>query len=636
MPVITFPDGLKKKYTDFISINKILSSSKYIQRNNYIAAFLNNKIVDLSTIIKEDSNLSFIHKKHILATKIINNTCMHLLGYSIKILWPKIKLCNFFSKKNEFYYDFYKKIPLKEKDILKIENKMHDLIKKKYYIIKKHLSYTDLKKILQSSNEDYKIKILKLNFDKDHYISCYFHENHLDFLIDIESPNINFCKYFKLNKLSGVYLNSDKKNKMIQRISGVSFLNEKKFSTYFKNLMLKKNFDHRKLNSDLHLFHLQEDVPGMVFWHYNGFFIFKKLENFIRKKLKKYNYQEVKTPILMNKLIWKKSGHLENYKDLMFSTYSENKDYCVKPMNCPGHIQIFNHNLKSYRDLPIRMSEFGSCHRQEPSGALHGLMRLRNFTQDDAHIFCTKIQLKNEISRCIKMIYEIYNIFSFKKILVKLSTRPDKRIGHDTVWDYTESVLKNVLKENQILFSYQIGDGAFYGPKIEFELQDSFNRKWQCGTIQLDFYLPKRLGSFYIDKNNKKKVPVLIHRAALGSIERFIGILIEEYKGYLPIWLTPIQVKIINISHKNIEYCNNVLKILKNKNIRAEFDSRKKSLGLKIRESILLKIPYILICGDKEAESNTISFRNIKKTNIYNMNIQDFIKKIHNKNNSFK
>ncbi|MCW5197627.1 threonine--tRNA ligase [Buchnera aphidicola] len=635
MPVITFPDGFKKKYKNSISINKILETFQDIQKNKYIAGFLNNKIVDFHTIITKDSKLSFIKKKNNLSLSIINNTFVHLLGYSIKTLWPKIKLHKFLSDENKFYYDFYKKNPLKEKHIALIEKKMRDLIKKKYYILKKDLHYQDLKNILKKLNEDYKIKILKFNFKKNNYISCYFHENHIDFMIDIEAPKINFCKYFKLNKLSGVYLNSDKKNKMIQRISGISFLNKKNFYSYFKNLELKKNFDHRKLNLTLNLFHLQEDVPGMVFWHNNGFFIFKKLKNFIRRKLKKYNYQEVRTPILMNKFIWKKSGHLENYKNLMFSTYSDNKDYCIKPMNCPGHINIFNYKLKSYRDLPIRMSEFGSCHRQEPSGALHGLMRLRNFTQDDAHIFCTKEQLQDEINLCIKMIYEIYNIFSFKKIIVKLSTRPDNRIGDNFVWDQAESILKKVLEKNNILFSYQIGDGAFYGPKIEFDLQDSFNRKWQCGTIQLDFYLPKRLGSFYIDKNNIKKTPVLIHRAALGSLERFIGILLEEYKGYLPIWLSPIQVKIINISQKNIKYCHTILNFLQKENIRSELDLRKKSLGLKIRESTLLKIPYILICGDKEEKNNTISFRKIQENKIYNMNLSDFIQEIYNENSGF-
>ncbi|CAL4319055.1 Threonine--tRNA ligase [Buchnera aphidicola (Chaitophorus sp. 3695)] len=636
MPVITFPDGLKKKYKNSISINKILENCKDIYKKKYIAGFLNNKIVDFNTIVTKDSKLYFIEKKDNLSRQIINNTYVHLLGYSIKTLWPEIKLYKFFSNNNEFYYDFYKKNSLKEKDLLIIEKKMQDLIKKKYYILKKDLYYKDLNKILKDLNEDYKIKILKLNFKKNNYISCYFHENHIDFMIDIEAPKISFCKYFKLNKLSGVYVNSDRKNIMIQRISGISFLNKKKFFLYFKNLKLKKNFDHRKLNLNLNLFHLQEDVPGMVFWHHNGLFIFKKLKHIIRKKLEKYNYQEVKTPILMNRLIWKKSGHLENYKNLMFSTYSDNKDYCVKPMNCPGHIKIFNHKLKSYRDLPIRMSEFGSCHRQEPSGALHGLMRLRNFTQDDAHIFCTKSQLEDEINLCIKMIYEIYNIFSFKKIIVKLSTRPDKRIGDNSVWDYTESILKKVLEKNNISFSYQIGDGAFYGPKIEFDLQDSFNRKWQCGTIQLDFYLPKRLGSFYIDQNNTKKFPVLIHRAALGSLERFIGILLEEYKGFLPIWLSPIQVKIINISQQNIEYCKIILNVLKKNNIRSELDLRNKSLGLKIRESILLKIPYILICGDKEEKNNTISFRKIRKKHIYNMSLSDFLQKIYKKNNNFK
>lgn len=635
MPVITFSNNFKKKYENIVSINKIVEDVKNINKVNYVAAFLNNNIVSLNTIVKKDSTLSFIKKDDKFFLKIIRNTCLHLLGYSLKVLWPKIKLCNFFIKNSQFYYDFYKKNPLTKIDLLSINKKMHNLVNRKYNILKKKMSYTDFKNLLISLNENYKIKILKSNFKKNSDITFYVHENHIDFLTDLQVPNISFCKYFKLQKISGVHWNSNKNSEMIQRISGTAWSDKNQLINYIDLLKKKKKFDHRKINVNLNLFHLQKDTPGMVFWHHNGWFIFKKLENFIRKKLIKYKYQEVKTPFLMNNYIWKKSGHLENYKNLMFSTYSENKKYCIKPMNCPGHIQIFNNKLRSYKDLPMRISEFGSCHRNEFSGSLHGLMRLRNFTQDDAHIFCKKSQLNSEIKNCIKMIYEIYHTFSFKKIIVKISTRPKKRIGDNFVWDYTESVLFDVLKKQKISFIHKKGDGAFYGPKIEFELLDCFNRKWQCGTIQLDFYLPNRLGSYYINKNNLKKSPVLIHRAILGSIERFIGILIEEHKGNLPIWLIPIQVKIINVSEKNIQYCIDIFKILKKNNIRSELDLKNRSIGLKIRENVLLKIPYILICGDKESINNTISVRYLNGNTINNIFLLDFIKKIKEECNFF-
>ncbi|WP_343187842.1 threonine--tRNA ligase [Buchnera aphidicola (Periphyllus koelreuteriae)] len=633
MPVIIFSDGSKKKYKKFISIRKVSRDFKNINKNYYISALLNNKIVDLSTIINKDSKLFFIKKTDEMALQIIRNTCLHLLGYSLKLLWPEIKLCQSFVNEPQFYYDFYKKIPLTEKDISLIEKKMNFLIKKKYNIFLKKMDYKNFKKILIDLKETYKIKILKLNFKKKDNISFYIHEKNIDFLTGVQAPKISFCKYFKLQKLSGVYWKSNSKNQMIQRISGTAWANKLQLKSFLKILKSNKKIDHRFISKKLNLFHLQKDSPGMVFWHHNGWFIFKKLKDFIRKKLIKYKYQEVKTPFLMNKSIWKKSGHLENYQDFIFSTSSENKEYCIKPMNCPGHIQIFNNFLKSYKDLPIRISEFGSCHRNEFSGSLHGLMRLRNFTQDDAHIFCTKSQLKNEIKNCIKMIYEIYNTFSFNKILVKLSTRPYKRIGNNSVWDYTEKILINVLKDSKIKFSIQKGEGAFYGPKIEFELRDCFNRNWQCGTIQLDFYLSKRLGSFYVNKNNKKKHPVLIHRAILGSIERFIGILLEEYNGFLPIWLVPIQVKIINVSENHIEYCQNILKLLQKKNIRTETDFKNKTIGLKIRETVLLKIPYILICGDKELQNNTVSVRYFSGKMINNINLLEFINKINKKIN---
>ncbi|QJC28520.1 threonine--tRNA ligase [Enterobacteriaceae endosymbiont of Plateumaris consimilis] len=406
-----------------------------------------------------------------------------------------------------------------------------------------------------------------------------------------------------------------------------------------KNQLLSKNklleIDHRIFGKKLNLYHFQNESPGMVFWHNNGYIIFHELEKFLRIKLKKYNYQEVKTPLITDSVIWKNTGHWKIYKKAIFSTSSENRKYCIKPMNCPGHIQIFQHGFKSYKDLPLRIAEFGICHRNEPSGSLHGLMRLRSFTQDDAHIFCTQDQVSIEIENCIHMMYEIYQIFGFKNFLVKLSTRPKNRIGNNEIWDESEKNLAMVLKKLDITFNYQIGDGAFYGPKIEFSFFDCLNREWQCGTIQLDFALPSCLNLFYMDSENKRKTPVIIHRAILGSIERFIGILLEEYSGYLPIWLAPLQIIIINISNKHINYAMNLLEIIKQNNIRVQTDLKNEKIAFKIRKYTIQHIPYILICGDKEIKNNTVSIRDCFGKDLGNMKIRDIISKVKKEINNY-
>ncbi|CAD83418.1 threonyl-tRNA synthetase [Candidatus Blochmanniella floridana] len=394
-----------------------------------------------------------------------------------------------------------------------------------------------------------------------------------------------------------------------------------------KNQKIKK-YDHRNLSHQLDLYHLQEDAPGMVFWHVNGWTIFQELKNFIRKKLQQYQYQEVKSPTMIDRVLWKKTGHWDNYYEHIFTTDSENRKYCIKPMNCPGHIQIFNHGLKTYKDLPIRMAEFGSCHRNELSGSLHGLMRIREFTQDDAHIFCALTQIPNELYHCIKMMYDIYHVFNFKKIIVKLSTRPKKRIGEDSVWDVAEQYLSDVLKQNNIEFTYQPNDGAFYGPKIEFILLDSLKRSWQCGTIQLDFTLPKLLESKYIDNNNSYQTPVIIHRAVLGSIERFIGVITEEYLGFFPTWLAPIQIIIMNVTDGQISYVIELAKKLSNKNFRVKIDLRNETISFKIRSHIIHRIPYMLICGNAEMNQKTVSIRTFRGKNFKNYKIDIFIEKL--------
>ncbi|QIQ41176.1 MAG: threonine--tRNA ligase [Buchnera aphidicola (Aphis urticata)] len=630
MPVIKFYDGSKEIYEHSISLEEILKYKHPNILKSLIAISANENFLHLNTLIKKDTSIKLISKKDVDALKIIRYSCIQLLSYSIKTIWPLCKIGESKITSDGFYCDVDIESKILEKDLILIEKKMKDLANKKYNIVNKKVSFNEAVKKFEKRLEMYKVDLIKSNFLKSDVISLYYHENYVDFDIGMQVFNIKFCKYFKLQKISGAYWKGNKTNKMLQRIYGTAWLYQEELDKYLSYITEVEKRDHRKINKYLQLYHMQNESPGMIFWHNNGWIIFNELENFVREKLKVYKYKEVKTPLLIDKSIWGKSGHWENYKDAIFTTSSENRKYCIKPMNCPGHVQIFNMGLKSYRDLPIRMAEFGSCHRNESSGSLHGLMRVRNFTQDDAHIFCTPKQIHSEINNCIKMIYDLYSIFNFKKIIVKFSTRPKKRIGDDLIWDKAEKDLSDVLIQNNLEFEYQLGEGAFYGPKIEFILQDSLDRSWQCGTIQLDFYLPVRLNSFYINEYNKKSVPIIIHRAILGSIERFIGILIEECSGKLPTWLSPIQVIIIGIKSTHSIYVNEIVEKLNVLNIRVESDLRNEKISLKIREHTLRKIPYILICGEKEMQSNTVSVRNRNGNHCGVLDINLFIKKLQN------
>ena len=429
-------------------------------------------------------------------------------------------------------------------------------------------------------------------------------------------------------KVAGAYWRGDSENKMLQRIYGTAWGDKKQLKAYLKRLEEAEKRDHRRIGKALDLWHWQEEAPGMVFWHNDGWSIYRELEEFVREKLREYQYEEVKGPMMMDRSLWEKSGHWEKYSDAMFTTESEKREYAIKPMNCPGHVQIFNQGLKSYRDLPLRMAEFGCCHRNEPSGALHGLMRVRGFTQDDAHVFCTEEQVMDEVSACIKMVYDTYETFGFDKIVVKLSTRPEKRIGDDEIWDKAEVALADALKANDIEFDYLPGEGAFYGPKIEFTLYDCLDRAWQCGTVQLDFALPGRLGATYVAENNERRTPVMIHRAILGSIERFIGILTEEYAGLFPTWLAPKQVVIMNITDKQADYVHEIVQKLNKLGIRAAADLRNEKIGFKIREHTLKRIPYLLVVGDKEVEQQEVAVRTRTGEDLGKFNVDDFVAKI--------
>ncbi|WP_395496509.1 threonine--tRNA ligase [Arsenophonus endosymbiont of Lipoptena cervi] len=628
MPVITFPDGSLRKYQNAVSVKDIIKDINSNLINDCIAGKINGQLIDISDIINNDVKLDFITNKDIDGLKIIRHSCAHLLGHAIKQLWPTTKMVIGPIIENGFYYDIDLAYNLTKEDLNKIEQRMHQLAKKNYDVIKKLVSWQEAKDTFILRGEDYKIQILNENINKDDHLGLYYHEEYIDMCRGPHVPNMRFCHYFKLQKVSGAYWRGNSNNKMLQRIYGTAWANKKQLTSYLLRLKEAIKRDHRIIGKQLNLYHMQEEAPGMVFWHNYGWIIFRELETFIRNKLNEYQYQEVKSSLFMDRIIWEKTGHWENYKENIFTISSENRDFCIKPMNCPGHVQIFNRSIKSYRDLPLRIAEFGSCHRNEPTGALHGLMRVRSFTQDDAHIFCTEDQILDEVKNCIKMIYDVYSIFGFQKITIKLSTRPKNSIGTDIQWNIAENRLAKALEN--LKFDYQPGEGAFYGPKIEFTLYDCLERAWQCGTVQLDFSLPIRLNAFYINENNKRQVPVMIHRAILGSMERFIGILIEHYAGFFPTWLAPLQIVIINITDSQIDFVKKIVKKLANLGIRVKADLRNEKIGFKIREHTLKRVPYMLICGEKEVESHQVSVRTNKGKNLGTFNIMEFIKKILN------
>lgn len=626
MPVITLPDGSQRQYKHAVSVMDIANDIGSGLAKACIAGRVNGELVDASELINNDAQLAIITSKDLEGLEIIRHSCAHLLGHAIKQLWPTTKMAIGPIIENGFYYDVDLEHALTQEDLEKLEQLMHELAEKNYDVIKKRVSWQEARDTFVARAEDYKVKILDENINKNDHPGLYYHEEYIDMCRGPHVPNMRFCHYFKLQKVAGAYWRGNSDNKMLQRIYGTAWASKKQLAAYLLRLEEAAKRDHRKIGKQLDLYHMQEEAPGMAFWHNDGWVIFRELETFIRSKLTEYQYQEVKGPLMMDRILWEKTGHWENYKENMFTTSSENREYCIKPMNCPGHVQIFNQGLKSYRDLPLRMAEFGSCHRNEPSGALHGLMRVRGFTQDDAHIFCTEDQILAEVKSCIKMIYDVYATFGFEKIAVKLSTRPEKRIGTDAQWDRAESDLAKALED--IEFEYQPGEGAFYGPKIEFTLYDCLDRAWQCGTVQLDFSLPSRLGASYVDENNERQVPVMIHRAVLGSLERFIGILTEQYAGFFPTWLAPLQIVIINITDAQANFVQKVVEKLSNFGIRVKADLRNEKIGFKIREHTLRRVPYMLVCGDKEVESNQVSVRTRNGKDLGTFDVTEFAERV--------
>lgn len=628
MPVITLPDGSQRQFDHAVSVMEIAGDIGPGLAKACIAGRVNGELVDASDLINANANVAIITAKDQEGLEILRHSCAHLLGHAIKQLWPDTKMAIGPVIDNGFYYDIDLDHILTQEDLDRLEQRMHALADRDYDVIKKKVSWQEARDTFVTRNEPYKVAILDKNVSRDDQPGLYHHEEYIDMCRGPHVPNMRFCHHFKLQKLAGAYWRGDSKNKMLQRIYGTAWADKKELKAYLQRLEEAAKRDHRKIGKQLDLYHMQEEAPGMVFWHNDGWTIFRELEAFVRSKLKTYQYQEVKGPLMMDRVLWEKTGHWDNYKDAMFTTSSENREYCIKPMNCPGHVQIFNQGLKSYRDLPLRMAEFGSCHRNEPSGSLHGLMRVRGFTQDDAHIFCTEDQIRPEVNSCIQMVYDMYSTFGFEKIVVKLSTRPEKRIGSDEIWTRAEEDLAEALKENNILFEYQPGEGAFYGPKIEFTLYDCLDRAWQCGTIQLDFSLPSRLNASYVGENNERFVPVMIHRAILGSMERFIGILTEEFAGFYPTWLAPVQVVVINITDSQSDYVEKLTKKLQAEGIRVKSDLRNEKIGFKIREHTLHRVPYMLVCGDKEVETSKVSVRTRRGKDLGMMGVDEVIDKL--------
>ena len=608
--IVTLPDGSQKNFDAPITVMQLAESIGPGLAKATLGGRVNGERRDASDLIEQDAEVSLFTARDEEGLEIIRHSCAHLIGHAVKQLWPDAKMAIGPTIENGFYYDIDLEHKLTDGDVEKLEQRMKELAATEYDVVKKKVSWQEARDVFAERDEPYKAEILDNDIDQSDQPGLYHHEEYVDMCRGPHVPNMRHCQHFKLMRVSGAYWRGDQANKQLQRIYGTAFGDKKALKKHLALLEEAEKRDHRKIGKALNLFHLQEEAPGMAFWHAKGWAIYTVLEKYMRAKLNEYGYEEVRAPMVMDVSMWEKSGHWDKYHDNIFATESEKRTYAVKPMNCPGHIQIYNQGLKSYRDLPYRMAEFGVVHRNERSGSLHGLMRVRSFTQDDAHVFCTEEQILDEVTACIRMVYDVYRDFGFgDSVVVKLSTRPEQRIGSDEVWDKAEQGLADALKANGLSYDIQEGEGAFYGPKIEFTLFDCLQRAWQCGTIQLDFSMPERLGAQYVDENGERKAPVMLHRAILGSFERFIGILIEHYEGRFPLWLAPIQAVIMNITDNQADYAQFVAKTLKDKGFRADLDLRNEKIGFKIRAHTLDRVPYLLVVGDKELESETVSVR---------------------------
>ena len=624
MPIITLPNGDQKQFDQAVSVMDVALSIGPGLAKNTVAGKVDGRLVDASDLITTDASLQIITPKDEEGVEIIRHSCAHLVGHAVKQLFPEAKMVIGPVIEDGFYYDIFSAKPFTPEDMVAIEERMKKLIDQDYDVIKKMTPRDEVIAEFTARGEDYKLRLIA-DMPEETEMGLYYHQDYLDMCRGPHVPNTKFLKAFKLTKMSGAYWRGDAKNEQLQRIYGTAWADKKQLAAYIKRIEEAEKRDHRKIGKALDLFHMQEEAPGMVFWHPNGWTIYQVLEQYMRKVQQDNGYLEIRTPQVVDFTLWEKSGHAANYADGMFTTHSESRNYAIKPMNCPCHVQVFNQGLKSYRDLPIRLAEFGSCHRNEPSGSLHGIMRVRGFTQDDAHIFCTKEQIGQEVADFIQLTLDVYKDFGFEDVQMKLSTRPEKRVGDDALWDMAEKSLADALDAAGLEWELQPGEGAFYGPKIEFSLKDCLGRVWQCGTIQCDFNLPERLEASYVTEDNDRDQPVMLHRAILGSFERFIGILIEHYAGFMPPWLAPVQACVMNITDSQAAASEQVVAKLKENGLRAISDLRNEKIGFKIRERTLERIPYLLVLGDREVEEGTVNVRTRSGTNLGTMSIDAFV-----------
>ncbi|MES9877193.1 MAG: threonine--tRNA ligase [Candidatus Sedimenticola sp. PURPLELP] len=623
MPVITLPDGSQRSFDNPVSVYDVAASIGPGLAKASLAGRVDGNLVDTSHVMGSDAELAIITDRDEDGLEIIRHSTAHLLAQAVKQLFPSAQVTIGPTVDDGFYYDFSYERPFTPEDLKAIEEKMKELVKADLQVTRSVMSRDDAVKFFSDMGEAYKAEIIE-SIPANEDLSLYNQGEFTDLCRGPHVPSTGKLKAFKLMKVAGAYWRGNSDNEMLQRIYGTAWKDKKELKAYLKRLEEAEKRDHRKIAKVQDLFHTQEEAPGMVFWHPKGWTIYRTLEQYVRDKITLAGYQEIRTPQIVDRSLWEKSGHWDKYRADMFTTQSEDRDYAIKPMNCPCHVQVFNQGLKSYRDLPLRLSEFGSCHRNEASGTLHGLMRVRNFVQDDAHIFCTEDQIQSEVADFVDLLFDMYKDFGFTDVRVALSTRPEKRVGSDEVWDKAEKALEDALNAKDLDWTIQPGEGAFYGPKIDFSLCDCLGRIWQCGTIQVDFSMPGRLDASYIADDNSKQIPVMLHRAILGSLERFIGILIEEYAGALPLWLAPVQVVVMNITDRQAEYVKKVVQSLNKQGFRAEMDLRNEKIGFKIREHTLARVPYQLVVGDREMENGTVAVRTRTGEDLGSISLDEF------------
>ncbi|MGQ9660350.1 MAG: threonine--tRNA ligase [Thermochromatium sp.] len=630
MPLITLPDGSQRLFDQPVSVHEVAAAIGPGLARAALAGRVDGRLVDTSYVITQDATLAIITSKdEEIALELLRHDAAHVMAQAVQELYPGTQVTIGPAIENGFYYDFARDEPFTPADLARIEERMHEIVQRDLPIVREVMDREEAKRVFAERGEHYKVEIIDELIPEGEEVSIYRQGDWFDVCRGPHLPSTGrLGNAFKLMRVAGAYWRGDSRNAMLQRIYGTAWRDKKELAAYLQRLEEAEKRDHRKLGKQLDLFHFQDEAPGMAFWHARGRVIYRLVEGYMRAKLDEYGYQEVETPQLLDRSLWERSGHWDKFAGGMFTTHLDDRDFAIKPMNCPGHIQLYNQGLKSYRDLPLRLAEFGVVHRNEPSGTLHGLMRARRFTQDDAHVFCTEDQLQSEVATLIDMVFETYRDFGFDDIELALSLRPNQRVGADELWDKAEAALAQSLDDKGLTYRIQPGEGAFYGPKIEFTLRDSIGRAWQCGTIQVDFSMPARLGAYYIAEDNSKQTPVMIHRAILGSVERFIGILLEHYAGWLPVWLAPVQVVALNITNRQADYVKEVIKILRDKGFRAEFDLRNEKIGFKIREHTLQRIPYLLVIGDREVETRSVSLRDRQGQDLGSFSLEAFIERL--------